>query len=248
MGSNTLGYEIPRLDDLPQDALISIAPTTSSLNALLSNLKVDDTGKRTALTKAYLQAVSSNDSDLLEWLLLNPRTRPFVDLNALYDSKTPGLVLCVVFSHSDCARILVEAGVDINARDHLGWTALHYACYQGNVPLASYFLNHRADTEIVSYKGLKAVDLVRGQKDAAILREMISAVQEVHSPELNFVSAEKEKDRKALRKDYQKQLDLADESVRNLDIQLDSLCLKPEPSPLLVSLPRSAGDVCSLVV
>lgn len=230
-----MNFEIPRLDDLPPDALISHAPTVNSLNALVSDVKSTEEYKRAALTKAYLQAVSSNDSDLLEWLLLNSQTRHYIDLNAKWDEASPGLVLCVVFSHSDCARILVEAGVDINAVDNVGWTALMHACYQSNTPLASYFLNHGADTEVVSHKGLKAVDLARGAKDAAILRDMILAVQEVRSPELNFISVAAEKDRKALRKDYQKQLDLADESVRTLNIQLDTLCLKPEPSPMLVS-------------
>jgi ankyrin repeat protein len=42
-------------------------------------------------------------------------------------------------------RVLLERGAPVNARQHLGWTALHEAANQGNREMAEALLRHGAD-------------------------------------------------------------------------------------------------------
>lgn len=42
-------------------------------------------------------------------------------------------------------RVLLERGAPVNARQHMGWTALHEAANQGNCEMAEALLRHGAD-------------------------------------------------------------------------------------------------------
>ncbi|HEX6040452.1 ankyrin repeat domain-containing protein [Longimicrobium sp.] len=67
------------------------------------------------------------------------------------------------------ARLLVEAGADVNARQHGGYTALHAAAQHGAIDVIDLLLDHGADPDLPTDDGRRAVDLARerGHADAA---------------------------------------------------------------------------------
>lgn len=69
----------------------------------------------------------------------------------------------------EMARLLVEAGADVNARQHGGYTALHSAAQHGSIPLIDLLLDAGADPDAPADDGRRAVDFARerGHADAA---------------------------------------------------------------------------------
>ncbi|MDE2981937.1 MAG: ankyrin repeat domain-containing protein [Gemmatimonadota bacterium] len=60
-------------------------------------------------------------------------------------------------------RYLVEElGVDINARDHNGYNALHHASARGDHPLIIYLVEQGADIRAISRRGQTVADLANG--------------------------------------------------------------------------------------
>ena len=60
-------------------------------------------------------------------------------------------------------RYLVEElGVDVNARDHDGYSAVHFAAARGHNELIEYLVEHGADVMFVSRRGRTTVDMANG--------------------------------------------------------------------------------------
>jgi uncharacterized protein len=60
-------------------------------------------------------------------------------------------------------RYLVEElGVDVNQRDHNGYTALHHAASRGDDAMVLYLVEHGADVTVVSRRGQTAADMANG--------------------------------------------------------------------------------------
>jgi len=60
-------------------------------------------------------------------------------------------------------RYLVEElGIDINARDHNGYNALHHAAARGDHPLIIYLVEQGADIRAISRRGQTVADLANG--------------------------------------------------------------------------------------
>ena len=60
-------------------------------------------------------------------------------------------------------RYLVEElGVDVNARDHNGYNAVHHAASRGDVELIRYLTGHGADVMAVSRRGQTTADMANG--------------------------------------------------------------------------------------
>lgn len=60
-------------------------------------------------------------------------------------------------------RYLVEElGVDVNARDHNGYNAVHHAASRGDVELIHYLTEHGADVMAVSRRGQTTADMANG--------------------------------------------------------------------------------------
>ena len=49
-----------------------------------------------------------------------------------------------IYGHVDSARILIDHGANVNARDDDYWTPLNYACIWGHVTVAQLLLEHKA--------------------------------------------------------------------------------------------------------
>ena len=67
------------------------------------------------------------------------------DVNAKFepDGLSP-LHGASIYGHVDSARILIDHGANVNAREDDYWTPLHYACIWGHVTVAQLLLEHKA--------------------------------------------------------------------------------------------------------
>ncbi|KAN0129300.1 Ankyrin repeat-containing domain protein [Lactarius tabidus] len=62
------------------------------------------------------------------------------------------------------ARLLLECGVDVNARQKNGWTSLHWAAYKGKVEVAQVLLDYGANAKVKTRLGDTVLHLVsRGE-------------------------------------------------------------------------------------
>ncbi|BGP13126.1 hypothetical protein JCM10213v2_001045 [Rhodosporidiobolus nylandii] len=104
--------------------------------------------------------------------------RKWVDLEARDEEGNTALGLCVALGHAEAVRVLVESGVRVNAVDRAGWTPLHWAAQNNDIPIASYLLNHRSSPLIASHKGLTPRDLVKPGKEGAAMREVLQMAWE----------------------------------------------------------------------
>ncbi|GAA6041719.1 hypothetical protein JCM8097_003099 [Rhodosporidiobolus ruineniae] len=104
--------------------------------------------------------------------------RKWVDLEATDDEGNTALCLCVALGHAEAVRVLVEGGVKVNQGDRVGWTSLHWAVQNNDIPIASYLLNHRSSPLLASHKGLTPRDLVKPGKEGAAMREVLQSAWE----------------------------------------------------------------------
>ena len=55
-----------------------------------------------------------------------------------------------------------ELGLDVNARDHEGNTALHHAASRGDNEMILYLVSKGADPKVVNREGQTTVDMANG--------------------------------------------------------------------------------------
>jgi ankyrin repeat protein len=78
---------------------------------------------------------------------------------------------------ADVARLLIEAGTDINKQCEHGRTALHMAAAWGHAEVAQLLLEHGADPTIVDDEGMTPWDVARhGYRSNNVTAEQRNAV------------------------------------------------------------------------
>jgi ankyrin repeat protein len=73
--------------------------------------------------------------------------------------RTTALQAAAASGDNESARLLVEAGADVNVAQPGGFTALHAAAANGNEELAALLLEHGADRTALTDDGRTAADL-----------------------------------------------------------------------------------------
>jgi ankyrin repeat protein len=58
--------------------------------------------------------------------------------------------------------LVEELGVDVNARDHNGYNAVHHAAARGDNELIEYLVSKGADVKAVSRRGQTTADMANG--------------------------------------------------------------------------------------
>jgi len=91
------------------------------------------------------------------------------DLDSLdpMGGNTP-LQWSIMYGRLEAARLLVEAGVDINAESRDGSTALHTSAYFGPIELVKLLLEHGADTHVPDQYYQTPLDIVEGPWDSKL--------------------------------------------------------------------------------
>lgn len=74
--------------------------------------------------------------------------------------------------HQDTVKALLEWGVDKNAVNKLGWTALHEAAYHGRVAIIKMLIVYGADVHVQTQKGSMAKDLTISSEIKAMLEDI----------------------------------------------------------------------------
>jgi ankyrin repeat protein len=72
-------------------------------------------------------------------------------------------------SHVEVARLLVEHGSDVSARDEKGWTPLHSMSLNGRMDLARFLVEHGADVAALDKKGWTPLHLASNVEVAQFL-------------------------------------------------------------------------------
>jgi ankyrin repeat protein len=70
--------------------------------------------------------------------------------------------------HVDVALVLLDAGADVNARQHGGYAPLHEAAASGNVALAALFLARGADRDARTEAGLTPAEVAQAAGHGAL--------------------------------------------------------------------------------
>ncbi|KAF8458301.1 ankyrin repeat-containing domain protein [Terfezia claveryi] len=95
-----------------------------------------------------LTAVTARVHSLLQLLLTSYGVDPNETLATGWREQTP-LHTAVSISDVTSARILLEAGINVNATDSTATTALHIASWSGNAEMISLLASHGANLEAV---------------------------------------------------------------------------------------------------
>ena len=69
--------------------------------------------------------------------------------------------MAAAFGHAEVAHLLMEAGVDLNAQNKDGDTALHSAAFLGHPEIVEDLLSHGADAGLSNLKGSTPPDGLR---------------------------------------------------------------------------------------
>jgi len=97
------------------------------------------------------------------------------------DKNTP-LMDKVMHEEVAAAKDLVDGGVDINARNAYGWTALMHAARVGNEELVTLILNHGAEVDARSDDGWTALMRAAVKGHEGVLRILLA-----HGAQVNLL-------------------------------------------------------------
>lgn len=112
---------------LDPELAVEVLLTPSRVQDVVTSSSIPLSSKQQLIARAFFQSASSNNLELLEYLVRDHQTRALFHINGTDGSGSPAIALAAFSGLGDVVRLLLEAGADINARDARGWTALMWA-------------------------------------------------------------------------------------------------------------------------
>ena len=126
--------------------------------------KQSTSDKKDTLQRSLNLAASNGDTERLGRLLSGP-AQQYVDLNAPDADGTAPLIYASCFGHADVVTSLLDAGADVDKKDHHQWTALMWATANRHRNIVKILLEHGASPEEKSSSGRTAFEFVDPQSD-----------------------------------------------------------------------------------
>jgi ankyrin repeat protein len=116
----------------------------------------DDSDADVAPSTSVIQAAIAGNTAAIEQHIVAG-----TDLNQTEDvgGSTP-LMLAAIFEMRDVARILIDAGVNLEVRNKTGGTVLHTACFFCRPEIVKLLLSAGADTNQINNRGLTPLEIV----------------------------------------------------------------------------------------
>ena len=98
-------------------------------------------------------------------------SQPDMDLNQQDEYGFTPLIEAAIAGKNDTAKLLLEHGADPNGEDMTGGTALHWACENENIPLATLLLSHNANANQFNHASQPPLvtPLLRDQNELKLL-------------------------------------------------------------------------------
>jgi ankyrin repeat protein len=66
------------------------------------------------------------------------------------------------YGHVEIARLLLQNGAEVNAKERNGWTPLHWAAYRGHFDILHLLVENGADLEAKDIHGFRALHAANG--------------------------------------------------------------------------------------
>ena len=92
-----------------------------------------------------------------------------VPVDCIMHDRT-ALLFAVLCNKTDVIRLLLQNGADVNKRDRLGNTPVHYAAMMNYTEAIAMLMRHGASINITNNRGEKPIDLARRFKKEAAVR------------------------------------------------------------------------------
>ncbi len=131
-----------------------------------------------------LQAIESGDIGAVSAMLSKG-----INANFLYNGYTP-IMVATMKGHTSIIQYLIVRGVDVNASNENGSTALHIAVYNNDFEAINLLLDSGANLKIQDKNGLKPLDYLSKEQKSYILLKRAGNLEEIQSLLLEFISEE----------------------------------------------------------
>lgn len=97
-------------------------------------------------TKSFIRAVEQGDTEQVKSILArNPKA-----YNTRLFKETEALGRACAYGQTECARVLIEYGADVNRNKEAEWGPLHSACSNGQVACVQLLIDHGAHIDEVT--------------------------------------------------------------------------------------------------
>ena len=155
-------------DSIPLKTLLSHFETREQV-ILIQNIL--DTPRH----KEFLKANEKNPLELLHLLEAHPKVyKAFVD-------STDCLHLALKQGDEETIIMFLERGIDINAKDNLGKTALHHATERGDMDIITLLLDRGADIHVIDNYGRTALHYAARMGDKDIITLLLDKGADIHA-------------------------------------------------------------------
>jgi uncharacterized protein len=91
-----------------------------------------------------------------------------VDVRSTNTMANTPLHAALAGRRNDVSKMLIEAGADVNARQHGGWVPLHAAAANGDREMVDLLIAHGADRAAINDAGVSAAAIARERGHAAL--------------------------------------------------------------------------------
>lgn len=133
-------------------------------------------------------AVTRSIEELLFWAVLNNSNgvQACLDFGIQIDQEAPlqwylsdeivqinALHLAACYSSRGVIELLLQRGANVNAKGHLGRSAMHTSVFEGNLDCVETFLRYGADVNTQDNSGMTAFEAAILQKDTAMVRLLL---------------------------------------------------------------------------